>query len=120
MPDVVVRSLRWGDEEELATVRVPPKLEEDVCHSGGDLNSTDPWMTGGGASGVGGDEGGGGGEPEASPEVDSSAFDVIVLSEVLYWPALDLLQEDTREPLRRTLLGLSKAGTRVILIYKER
>lgn len=53
-------------------------------------------------------------------EDSSSAFDVIVLSEVLYWPALDLLQEDTREPLRRTLLGLSKPGTKVILIYKER
>lgn len=48
------------------------------------------------------------------------AFDVIVLSEVLYWPALDLLQEDTREPLRRTLLGLSKPGTMVVLVYKER
>lgn len=59
-------------------------------------------------------------EAEAASSPSSSAFDVIVLSEVLYWPALDLLQEDTREPLRRTLVGLSKPGTRVILIYKER
>lgn len=47
-------------------------------------------------------------------------FDVIVLSEVLYWPALDLFQEDTREPLRRTLVALSKPGTLVVLLYKER
>lgn len=59
-------------------------------------------------------------EAEGSSSSPSSAFDVIVLSEVLYWPALDLLQEDTREPLRRTLVGLSKPGTKVILIYKER
>lgn len=49
-----------------------------------------------------------------------AGFDVIVLSEVLYWPALDLLKEDTREPLLRTLVGLSKPGTKVILIYKQR
>eukprot|EP00752_Nemacystus_decipiens_P002057 g1969.t1 len=64
--------------------------------------------------------------PEALLAADTATqdacpgFDVIVLSEVLYWPALDLLQEDTREPLRRTLLGLSKPGTKAILIYKER
>lgn len=47
-------------------------------------------------------------------------FDVIVLSEVLYWPALDLFEEDTREPLRRTLVELSNPGTLVVLLYKER
>lgn len=47
-------------------------------------------------------------------------FDYIVLSEVLYWPALDLLQEDTREPLRSTLVELSEPGTTVVLVYKER
>ncbi|CAM9726721.1 unnamed protein product [Choristocarpus tenellus] len=47
-------------------------------------------------------------------------FDVIVMSEVLYWPALDLLQEDTLEPLATTLVDLSRCGTRVMLAYKER
>ena len=52
--------------------------------------------------------------------VREAAFDMIVLSEVLYWPALDLFQVDTRDPLRRTLVGLSRRGTMVVLIYKER
>ncbi|CAM9737350.1 unnamed protein product, partial [Discosporangium mesarthrocarpum] len=47
-------------------------------------------------------------------------FDVVVMSEVLYWPALDLLQEDTLKPLRKTLIDLSRHGTRVLIVYKER
>lgn len=127
---VAVRGLRWGDEEDLARVRVHPQLEEDGCNPGacnhGGLAaargcSLEPRKKGPGLTGgVGGGESGGRGSTEAAADDDSSAFDVIVLSEVLYWPALDLLQEDTREPLRRTLLELSKAGTKVILVYKER
>ncbi|CAM9853465.1 unnamed protein product [Ectocarpus sp. 4 AP-2014] len=94
---VRVAALRWGEEEDMANARASPfnnqSGEDRRCSSSG---------------------GGGGSDDE------SSAFDVIVLSEVLYWPALDLLQEDTREPLRRTLVRLSKPGTKVILIYKER
>lgn len=53
-------------------------------------------------------------------QVPAAVFDMIVLSEVLYWPALDLLQEDTREPLLSTLVALSGDKTRVVLVYKER
>ncbi|CAN0011569.1 unnamed protein product [Ectocarpus sp. 8 AP-2014] len=95
---VRVVALRWGEEEDIANARALPFNN----HSGEGRRCSSS-SGGGGAS-----------------DDESSAFDVIVLSEVLYWPALDLLQEDTREPLRRTLVGLSKPGTKVILIYKER
>ncbi|CBN79081.1 hypothetical protein Esi_0176_0027 [Ectocarpus siliculosus] len=95
---VRVVALRWGEEEDIANARALP-----FNNHSGERRRCSSSSGGGGAS-----------------DDESSAFDVIVLSEVLYWPALDLLQEDTREPLRRTLVGLSKPGTKVILIYKER
>ncbi|CAM9163791.1 unnamed protein product [Ectocarpus sp. 12 AP-2014] len=95
---VRVVALRWGEAEDIANARASP------CNNhGGEGRRCSSGSGGGGAK-----------------DDESSAFDVIVLSEVLYWPALDLLQEDTREPLRRTLVGLSEPGTKVILIYKER
>lgn len=102
---VRVAALRWGEEEDIANARASPFNNQ----SGEGAMNTAPEGKRCGRSGDGG-----------GSDEESSAFDVIVLSEVLYWPALDLLQEDTREPLRRTLVGLSKPGTKVILIYKER
>ncbi|CAM9784190.1 unnamed protein product, partial [Ectocarpus fasciculatus] len=103
---VRVAALRWGEEEDIANARASPFNNQ----SGEGAINTAPQDRRCNSSGGGGE----------SDDESSAAFDVIVLSEVLYWPALDLLQEDTREPLRRTLVGLSKPGTKVILIYKER
>lgn len=47
-------------------------------------------------------------------------YDLIVMSEVLYWPASDLFEEDTRDLLKVTLLELSCAKTLVVLVYKQR
>lgn len=113
-PPVVVQGLRWGEEGDLARVR---------AHRKGTSTNTHIRSSSSGAAQAGTAPGGCTATEEvaaAAAEDESSAFDMIVLSEVLYWPALDLLQEDTREALRRTLLGLSKPGTKVILIYKER
>lgn len=91
---VHVVSLRWGEEEDIARAR--ERSDQGVAAA-----ATAP-------------------EGEAGTTAAAAAFDVIVLSEVLYWPALDLFQVDTRDPLRRTLVGLSRPGTMVVLIYKER
>ncbi|CAM9927439.1 unnamed protein product, partial [Hapterophycus canaliculatus] len=104
-PRVCVAALRWGDEEDLARMRAPP--------GGGSCG-------GGGLAGEKQVDGGAAAAVVVGCAPPPACFDVIVLSEVLYWPALDLLEEDTREPLRRTLVGLSEPGTKVILIYKER
>lgn len=115
---VIVAALRWGDAVDIANVwraqaGVPISHE---MRTEGERETTqderkpqkDP-----------DNEGVAHGERKGRGRTDG-AFDVIVLSEVLYWPALDLLEEDTREPLRHTLVELSEPGTRVVLIYKER
>lgn len=112
-PPVVAQRLRWGDEGDLARVRAQRKK---IGTNGGIRRSS----SGGGDATASEAEAVAVAVAETATVDTWPAFDVIVLSEVLYWPALDLLQEDTREPLRRTLLGLSKPGTKVILVYKER
>lgn len=137
-PPIVVQGLRWGEEGDLVRVRAQRKemsTTKYIRSSGSRYTRCNGAAQSSSSSSDGGSGGGGGTAPAgtvlngcaateavvaAAAEDNSSAFDVIVLSEVLYWPALDLLQEDTREPLRRTLLGLSKPGTKVILVYKER
>lgn len=129
---VAVQGLRWGDEGDLARVRAQRRNIGTARYIRGSGNRNVSCHTGETQSRSGGD-GDGAATADlaldvcatseaaaAAAEDDPYAFDVVVLSEVLYWPALDLLQEDTREPLRRTLLGLSNPGTKVILVYKER
>lgn len=140
--EVTVAALRWGEQEDLVKVRASRHEGRDSNDRGNgvsvasttlfddasatvsidkaivperDLKTTVPphCRINSGDTGAGTREWAGGLKAQA-------AFDMIVLSEVLYWPALDLLQEDTREPLRRTLVGLSNQGTVVVLVYKER
>eukprot|EP00953_Heterococcus_sp_UTEX-ZZ885_P007871 4730-Heterococcus_DN1.PRE.4 len=48
-------------------------------------------------------------------------FDLILCSECLYWPALDILQADTLQPLATTISSLLKAGSSMcVLAYKVR
>ena len=123
-PLIVVQGLRWGDEGDLARVRARRNEIGTTKNTRGSSSSCGDATTALAAlnrcpvseavAAVAA------AAAATAAEETWPAFDLIVLSEVLYWPALDLLQEDTREPLRRTLLGLSKPGTKVILVYKER
>ena len=47
-------------------------------------------------------------------------FDLILASEVLHWPALDMFSEDTRAQLVATCRELCRPGGRLVLGYKER
>lgn len=113
---VHVLPLRWGDD--IYSIRSVDALSGQAI----------PVAGRGGAAGASIDHGNGFGGTGAIDmrregvfgRQAGPAFDLIVLSEVLYWPALDLLVEDTREPLRSTLVELSDPGTVVVLVFKER
>lgn len=105
-----VAPLRWGDDTHALAMSGWPPAETFPLPDGDSqavvAHIGSPSIVG---TGVG-----------TSTRRQKPVFDVIVMSEVLYWPGLDLLVEDTREPLRSTIVELSKPGTSVFLVYKER
>jgi SAM-dependent methyltransferase len=60
------------------------------------------------------------GEPITNWQVQEP-FDLILCCECLYWPALDILQTDTLQPLAATISSLLRAGSSMcVLAYKVR
>lgn len=47
-------------------------------------------------------------------------FDYVFLSELLYWPSLDILEDDTLEPLVHTVASLLGTRGTAIIAYKTR